>query len=129
MTSPRPGKITTEFGAFPESHELATAKVFIKAGLNVHFLAPSRTEKEKTPDVKIAGVLWEMKSPIGTGKRTIPRIIKKALRQSNSIILDARRSSFSDAEFLKILQTKELLHGVRRLKLVTKQGEILDIKK
>lgn len=44
-----------EYGAFPEPHELATAKVFVRLGFDVLFLAPSRSHKGKTPDVKIGG--------------------------------------------------------------------------
>ena len=42
----------------------------------------------KTPDVRIKGIEWELKSPQGNGVKTIENILKKATKQSNNIILD-----------------------------------------
>ena len=45
----------------------------------------------KTPDLRIRGIEWELKSPQGDGVKTIENILKKAAKQSDSIILDLSR--------------------------------------
>ncbi len=49
-------------------------------------------ENHKTPDFLISGVKWELKSPKGTGKHNIQHCLQDALKQSSSIIFDARAS-------------------------------------
>lgn len=74
------------YGVFPEKHELETVNIFMALGKDVEFLTPSRTKKSKTPDVKIDGVSWEMKSPMGKSKNTIYNAMRRAVKQSNNII-------------------------------------------
>lgn len=124
------GIITTEYGAFPEAHEIATAKIFIKNGFDVRFITPRRVKNMKTPDVEINGILWEIKSPTSTGKQTLQRLLKKAAKQSDNIIIDDRRTNSDDAYYFKELKRlSSLSHSIRRLKLITKSGKIIDIKK
>ncbi|GBG96261.1 hypothetical protein [Lactococcus termiticola] len=129
MKNKKLGSIRTEYGAFPEEHEMLTAKIFMHAGFDVLFLSPRRSKDMKTPDVEINGVLWEIKSPTGTSKATIDRNIKRAIKQSRNIIIDTRRCKLADEEIRHFLvKTEKSLAGVRRLKLITKRGKIIDIK-
>ena len=45
----------------------------------------------RSPDLKIRGEIWELKSPVGSSKNTIFNNIKTARKQSTNIIIDLRR--------------------------------------
>lgn len=93
------------------------------------FLAPSRTVKGKTPDVQIDGVLWEIKSPTGSSKRTLDNITRRASKQSGNIIIDTRRTTLSDEFIISQLKNNQnILHGIRRIKVVNKKAILLDIR-
>lgn len=86
----QPGKTVIPYGVLPELHELQTAAVFLAQGFDVEFIVPSRTRGSKTPDVMIDGVLWEIKSPLGHGKKTVEKQLQRASKQSKN---NCRRSS------------------------------------
>ena len=84
----------------------------------------------KTPDLKIKGENWELKSPQGDGANTIENILKKAVKQSNNIILDFSRIKMNGHQ--AISRTKYYLqnnrHGIKKLIIITKSHKILDFK-
>lgn len=122
------GKIIIPDGAVPAAHEIETAAVFAASGLDVYFIAPNRSRGARTPDVTILGTEWEMKSPLGNSGRTLDDTIKRALKQSKNIIIDLGRSKMDDKSCEKVLRgNKNLVRGVKRLKLVTKSRRIIDI--
>lgn len=126
----RPGKTIIPFGVFPELHELETASVFLAHGFDVEFIAPSRTKGSKTPDVKIDGVLWEMKSPTGNGKNTVEKHLQRAGKQSKNIILDSRRTKIEDAAIEKELHKQfHLARSIKRITLVTKAAKLIDFRR
>lgn len=84
----------------------------------------------KTPDVKIKGIEWELKSPQGNGVKTIENILKKAAKQSNNIILDFSRIKMKGNQALS--RTRYYLHnnkhGIKRLIIITKNHKVIDFK-
>ena len=61
--------ISTDLQDRPKDQELSAALIlaeYFKS--DVIFLRP---QKDKTPDIDIGGVHWEIKSPKGDGKKTI----------------------------------------------------------
>jgi hypothetical protein len=48
----------------------------------IEFLVPVDKDYTKTPDIKMDGLLWEIKSPKGDSKYTLQRAFKEALKQS-----------------------------------------------
>ena len=84
----------------------------------------------KTPDLRIKGVEWELKSPQGDGTKTIENILKKAAKQSKNIILDFSRIKMNGNQALS--RTKYFLrnnkHGIKRLIVITKSHKIIDFK-
>ena len=96
------GKTIIPFGAHPEKHEIEIANILNKYGKNVEFLIPLDIKSTRTPDIKMDGILWEIKSPKGSSSRTIENNLRCALRQSKNIIIDLRR--------IKIDETKALSH-------------------
>ena len=84
------GKTITPYDANPQPHEIETAKFFNKLGKDAEFLAPNYAKGSKTADIKMDGILWEIKAPKGKGKYTFERAFKDAVRQSRNIILLAK---------------------------------------
>lgn len=114
----------------PETHELETADVFARTGKDVEFIPPRRMRGSKMPDIKMDGVLWEMKSPTGSGKKTIQDQIKRAMRQSKNIILDGRRTKLTDEYIVKELQKQVALsRSIKRLIFISKTDTIIDIQR
>ncbi|MCL2144715.1 MAG: hypothetical protein FWH43_04400 [Endomicrobia bacterium] len=124
------GKTIIRDGAYPEKHELETAWFLNSCGKDIEFLVPVRSKGIRTPDIVMDGVLWEIKCPTGHGKRTLDRAVKKAIHQSQNIIFDLRRLQFNEE-----IATKQLnkdfssVKSIRRLMIITKSKNLLDIKK
>ena len=82
------------------------------------------------PDIMMAGVPWEIKSPDGNSRTTIKHTMQKAMHQSNNVIVDLRRCGVNqDAALKELDQYFKLSRRAKRMKAVTKTGEILDFSK
>lgn len=122
------GKIIVPPGVIPEKHELGTASYFAALGKDVEFLSPSRTKGLKNPDILMDGILWEMKCPIGNGKRTLLTCLQRASKQSNNIIIDLRHTSLkTDYCHSVLLREFNLRSSVKRLVLITKSEQRTEI--
>lgn len=114
----------------PRNHELsASEKIAAYFKSNIVFL---RRLESRTPDLYIikTNMRWELKSPTGGSKHTIQNNLRASDGQSENVILDLSRSKLSDRQ--GISRTKEFIRNehsrIRRLKILTKQGKIIDIK-
>lgn len=124
--------IPEDFGKayVPRPHESETVeRIASILQSNILFI---RRRQSKTPDLYIikTGVRWELKSPLGGGKHTIQNNLREASAQSENIILDLSRAKLSDGQ--GISRAKEFLKRessrIKRLKVFTKTGELIDIK-
>ncbi len=123
--------ILFEDGAEPEPHELQTALFLRKAGKKVIFIAPKNQPGIKTPDIHMDGLLWEIKSPVSAGARSIEHAFRSAIKQSENVLFDLRRSKANDdANLAKIQYVFRLIHGkkVKRVRVITKSQRLLDLK-
>ncbi len=121
-----------EDGAEPEPHELQTALFLRKLGKEVKFLAPANQAGIKTPDILMDDLKWEIKSPVSNASRTIEHAFRSALKQSDNVIFDLRRSKASDAANLsRLTYVYRLIRGkkVKNLLVITKDddGHLIDI--
>ena len=124
------GKLIIPHGLRPESHELETVDIFTALGFDVEFLIPSRTKGSRTPDVNIEGVLWEIKSPTGIGRRVVQDQLSRAIKQSKNIIFDARRTKLNDEKIqLELEKHIKTFKSIKRLTLILKNEKIVYIKK
>lgn len=91
--------INTSVADRPKDHEMKAALIVANNYFNsdVTFLRP---ETYKTPDLEVNSVKWELKSPLGQGKKTIENNMRSARRQSKNVIIDFSR--------MKLHQTKAL---------------------
>ena len=124
------GKIIIPVGVFPERHELETVNVFAQLGKDIEFIKPRFIKGQKNPDIKMDGQVWEIKVPVGKSKRTIENNYRTAQLQSENVIFDIRRIKID--ENLAISQIRQqsrvrTAKRLRRIKIIIKSGEILDI--
>ncbi|MDR2771963.1 MAG: hypothetical protein LBB93_00660 [Elusimicrobiota bacterium] len=127
---PKKGKTIIPFGSLPEPHELKTANFFNKLGYDVEFLVPVDQPNRKTPDIRMRGLNWEIKAPIGNGKHNIQHSFKDALRQSRNIIFDMRRSSMNENKSNR--QIKNLFDNskiAKRVLVITQSLKQLDLER
>lgn len=125
VNSKKTGKIIIPFGVFPERHELETASVFLAKGFDVEFIMPNRTRGSKTPDVKIDGTLWEMKTPMGKSKNTIYNALRRGAKQSKHIVIDLRYTKIPDEQAVKDLQfSLSRVKSIKRILVIMKSSEI-----
>ena len=124
------GKIILSADVVLQEHEIKTANFFARRNKTVEFL-PRRYDKGiKIPDIKMDGVLWEIKAPQSNGKHTIEHSFRKALKQSENIIFDLRRSKMDEFKCISQL-TKHFkdMKKIKHLLIITKSDKLLDIKK
>lgn len=114
----------------PRPHERKLAETIAECfQSDIIFL---RRRSSQTPDIYVlkTNLRWELKSPIGRGKRTIQNNLRGIERQSENVIIDLSRSKLSDDR--AVSRAKEFLrterNRIKRLKILLKTGEIIDIK-
>ena len=120
------GKITPN-GVVLKTHENATAVFLTEQGFDVELIPASNIEGVHTPDIKMDGLKWEMKAPLGEGNQLMENTIQRALRQSQNIIIDLRHTKRHQTKCLRELE-KQFLNkkGIKHLKVITKSGKTLD---
>ena len=123
------GKIIPN-GVVLKEHENATVVFLTDLGYDIELIPKSNAKGVHTPDIKIGKIKWEMKSPKGEGKYLMANTIQKAVKQSNDIIIDLRRTKRHQTKCLHELQ-KEFAksNSIKRLKIITKNGRVVDFEK
>lgn len=123
-------RILLELGLepIPSKHELSAAKYiaeYFKSDLL--FL---RRRPNSSPDllVKKTNQVWELKSPIGNGKRTVANNLREASRQSKYVILDLSRCKMSNENALARVRgfLKSGDSSLKKLLIIDKSGSVLD---
>ncbi|MBQ9020297.1 hypothetical protein IJ096_03185 [Candidatus Saccharibacteria bacterium] len=123
------GKITPN-GVVLKTHENATAVFLTEQGFGVELIPTSNIEGVHTPDIKMDGLKWEMKAPLGEGNQLMENTIQRALKQSQNIIVDLRHTKRHQTKCLRELEKQFLSKkGIKRLKVITKSGKTLDFEK
>ncbi len=111
----------------PKDHEMSVALLLAEHfKMDVIFLRPGH---QKTPDLDIGGVRWEIKSPLGNGKKTMENNLRSARKQSSNIVIDLNRTPMNYykavARINAYLKTQN--HSITHLKIVTKSLKVIDI--
>jgi len=110
---------------YPEKFELTAAAILAEYfKRDVHFLKRTGI---KTADISIGNISWEIKSPTGSGKRNIQHQFSRAMKQSNNIVFDARRSKIHIAKITRELDKQfRMAKTIKRLILITKTGKVIE---
>lgn len=123
------GKITPN-GVVLETHENATVVFMTELGFDVALIPPLQLKGERTPDIRMNGIEWEMKAPTSAGKYTIEHAFRAALRQSPNIIFDIRRLRLPDDKSIhEITRRFHDFKKVKRVLIITKTGSLIDLNK
>ena len=129
MPSQKTGKITPN-GVSLEKHENNTVIFFTELGYDIELIPPSNNPKTKTPDFFMNGIAWETKSPQGKSKSSLEHILKRALKQSENIIIDLARLKIDEQTAIKeIIKRFKQSKSSKRLKIITKNRKLLEFKK
>ena len=125
MNNPR-GKVIIPASVSPWPHERRVAKILALAGHAVEFIPESTM---KTADILLDGVEFEIKSPKSGNANSLEHILKKAVKQSNNIIIDASRmKNVRDDNTRRLLVNQvRIRKQIKKLIMITKQGQIIDI--
>ena len=93
---------------------------------DVVFLRPHSLS---SPDLRIKGAIWELKSPTGGSKNTIYNNIKTARKQSTNIVIDLRRCKLHERKaFANIRYAyKKRKRKAGTYLIIKKNGKALDV--
>ena len=112
----------------PSAPELSAATIladYFKR--DVHF--EPRHGNLKTADFRIGGALWELKSPLGRGKRTIQNNIRKANQQCANIVVDLRFCKINEEQAIQRVRYEVLrMTSIKKVLVITKDIRVLAIK-
>ena len=123
------GKITPN-GVIFTVHEYATVVFLTELGYNIDCIPKSNIKGIHTPDIKINGVKWEMKAPVGEGNQLIKNTIQKALKQSPNIIIDLRWTKRHQTKCLREIENHfHRSKTIKRIKIITKGKKTIDLNK
>lgn len=112
------------------THENATVVFLTEQGFDIELLRPIQRRGARTPDIRMLGVEWEMKSPKSNGKYTIEHSFRSALKQSPNIIFDIRGSKIPQQKFITEIERRfNDFKKVKRVMIITKRRELLDFNK
>lgn len=130
MTNSVQKGIITPNGVILQPHELATIVFFTELGFDIELIPKSQTKGTHKPDIIMLGLEWEIKSPKGEGKSLIKNTLQKALRQSRNIIIDLRRTKRHQEKCIVELEREfNYSKSIKRLKIITKNGRLIDLRK
>lgn len=112
----------------PKEHEKHAARIlaeYFKSDLVFIRKGPS-----SSPDIKVVRTnqVWELKSPLGNGKRTIANNLRRASSQSNFIVLDLSRCKMNNQNALTRIRGF-LISGdahIKKLLVIEKGGKVVD---
>ena len=112
----------------PSAVELSAATILADHfKMDVHFEA--RHGNLKTADFRIGGTLWELKSPLGRGKRTIQNNIRKANQQCANIVVDLRFCKINEEQAIQRVRYEVLrMTSIKKVLVITKGIRVLAIK-
>lgn len=118
--------VKTSLEDAPKEHEMSAAIIlayYFKA--DVIFLRPKYA---RTPDVDVNGTKWEIKSPMGNGKRTIDNNFSEARGQSKNIVMDLRRIKMHESKaHARINFYISTPHHFKQVLVITKSKKVVVI--
>jgi hypothetical protein len=129
MAPMKRGKITPN-GVVLQTYENATVVFLTDQGFDVELIPPVQRKGARTPDIRMLGLEWEMKSPKSNGKYTIEHSFRSALKQSPNIIFDIRGSKIPQEKCVTEIERRfNDFKKVNRVMIITKKQKLLDFVK
>ena len=120
--------IPPEINYNPYPHEMFAARAMV-AYFNTNVIFQKRFDTAKSADFKINNVIWEVKSPIGDGKRTMQNNLRIADGQSKNIIINLVRCKMrTERALIRLRYELKKANNIKRLLVVLKNGKVLVLK-
>ena len=96
----------------------------------MELIPKSNREGEHSADIKIGRLLWEMKAPKGEGSSLMKNTIQKAVKQSENVVLDLRRTKRHQTKCLSEIK-REFVNSksIRRIMIITKERKVIEMVK
>jgi hypothetical protein len=112
-----------------EKHEVESIDFLKGLGKSITLIPNSKTKNQESADIIMDGAEWEIKSPIGKGKRNLENTLKKASHQAPNIIIDLRRNEIPESKIInRIKRITKLRSRIKKLYVITKSEEFVRIK-
>lgn len=117
-------KIPKDIIRQPEEHEKSAAQILADYfHVDVKFV---NTGLMHTADIEVKRQFWELKSPLGNGKRTIQHQFERAGKQSKRFVIDCRRSKMREKTIIKRSEKQfSIAKGAKGLIIISKKGKIV----
>ena len=115
---------------YPSEVEVRTAKIIAQYfNYPVEFIAPGNGYKQKTPDITVSGVDWEIKTPRGSSlKTTIRGLVKRGAKQSNNLIINGSYSKMDDVTILNRINVEIQRNSkLRRILYISKENAVIKV--
>lgn len=114
-------------GVHLQEHEYATVRLLLDNGFDVELIPPSQIKGFHIADIMVQGLPWEIKSPQGSGKKTIENNIQNAAQQSENVIIDLRRCKLPQEKAIREVEYHlKSSKRIRHIKVITRDEKILD---
>ena len=123
-------KVIVETGILdsPQGHELKAALIVANEYFkrDVTFL---RQGVHTTADIECNGQKWEIKSPVGNGKKTIENNLRNARKQSKNLIVDFSRMKLHQTKAIANIRfyLKNAPSQFNKVIVITKTKKIIEI--
>ena len=123
------GNITIVGNANAWPHEMDTARALARDGRDVEFIDRGG-RGDGCADVRLDGLVWEMKSPKSDKMAMVQKNMRRALHQSPNVIFDARRMKrLPDAAIEReVRKWAGELRGLKHAIYVNRHGNVIVIK-
>jgi len=115
-------------GYKPARKEINAARILSRyLQATVHILRPVNTYMVSTPDFRINGELYELKTPTSAKVERIMHDISDASKQANIVVIDGRKTKMLDKRLAELCRNG-LNKKLKRILLITKdRNRIIDI--
>ncbi len=114
-------------GVILQLHEQRTVNFLLSQSFDIELIPKSNKQGERTADIIMSGLEWEIKAPKGEGKYLIQNTLHRAAHQSENLVIDLYRIKIHQTKCLQEL--KKNFHDLKRLKrlmIITKTHKIID---
>lgn len=126
MDNKRKNGIFIVSGRKPWPHEMRVAEILSSSGCYIEFLEETSL---RTPDIRLDGIEYEIKSPESFNANTFEHTLKNATRQSPNLIIDTSRlKKVRDSKIQTFLINQmRKQKQIKKMIMITKRGRIIDI--
>ena len=120
----------------PHNHKIRSAELDAAGILANHFrttvrvLRKSERFMESSADFEIAGISYELKTPITSSVRSIKNLIQDATKQSKNVVIDIRKSRITEQKMIPICTERlENLKKLKKIVLIVNKKIVLEFSK